>query len=245
LNRFDFFKETYFKEIERKTSIDSSLSIPIGIITIEGTVLSHMLLNFNYKDSWMNSVVFIVFILAAFVFLAITICRLIRTYHIFNKGRQYKYLPFSQLLNDYYANLGDYYEKVESDGEIRQNKLDNDYEDYLIRNLVECNKTNAELNDKKLYHLFLAKQSLIISILTVFICLFPYGYNYFLYSEKGKPTKIQIKNPIEISNYPEYIIITKKNKKESIAQLWRNQTTNEKNKLPAKTSLPKNQKNHP
>ena len=126
----------------------------------------------------------------------------------------------------------------------RKKNLDREYEDYLIEQLVQCSENNAGLNDKKAYHLFRAKKSLMASVLAVFICLFPYGYNYFTYNDKGKPTRVHIIDPVEISNYPEYTIIRNKKTKELTVKPCQKKMTPSPKLVQSQLSNPQNLKNH-
>lgn len=223
MNKLDFYKEIYYKEIDRKSITDNGLTIPIGIITLLGTVLSNALLSFSYSYSLINSIIFIIPTCTTITFLIITINELVSAYLIYQKGYQYKYLDYSTVLYNYYSELKNYH--IENSKQQKkkitniEKFVDNEFEDYLIRKIVECNENNAKFTDKKIQHLFKAKKYLINSMISLSICVLPFGFNYF-YFGSNKIIKIQFENPIEIKNYPEYII--KQTKKEKRIQLWRN-----------------------
>ena len=96
--------------------------MPIGIMTVVGTVLSNMLLNFNYTESPINSIIFASFVTLAFISLGITVFQLMKAYNMLHKGYEYKYLPFSSQMDLYFVGLREFYEETETDRENSKEK---------------------------------------------------------------------------------------------------------------------------
>jgi len=60
MNIFEFYKELYFHEIDRKERLDSSVSITITIITAIIAVMYFLISNFDYTLGISLSISFII-----------------------------------------------------------------------------------------------------------------------------------------------------------------------------------------
>ena len=62
MDQFDFYKELYFKENERRQEVLNSLNIPIAIITALSSVAYFFITSFDYTIDFFLSGIFITLI---------------------------------------------------------------------------------------------------------------------------------------------------------------------------------------
>ena len=119
---FEFYKELYLTENNRRNEVQSALSIPIGIVTALVTGMYFLISNFDYKISLCLNIIFYPLCLISTTWIIFSICYLIRAFggldltlilHKKDKGNKpktdYKGLPYAKQLNDWYSDLQEYY----------------------------------------------------------------------------------------------------------------------------------------
>lgn len=180
MNKFDFYKEFYIKENERRQEVLSSFNIPIAIITALSSASYYFITSFDYKIEVFLTAIFIGLISITIVGLLLAIYYLIRAFSDFTKGYEYSGLPYMKELYDWNINLQEYYEQYEEDSSIADKK----YEEYLIEKMVEHTEHNMYVNDKKHGFIYKSKKFLIVSLVLTLITLIPFGYNYFNKSDR-------------------------------------------------------------
>ncbi|WP_066759363.1 hypothetical protein [Crocinitomix algicola] len=180
MNKFDFYKEFYIKENERRQEVLNSFNIPIAIITALSSATYFFITSFDYKIEVFLTAIFIGLISITIVGLLLAIYYLIRAFSDFTKGYEYSGLPYMKELYDWNKNLEEYYEHYENDSGIADKK----YEEYLIEKMVEHTEHNMYVNDKKHGFIYKSKKFLIASLVLTLITLIPFGYNYFNKSDK-------------------------------------------------------------
>ena len=113
MNRIDFITEWYHKENERQTSLNDSLNIPIGILTVLFALFFYMFTGFSF-DAETNSIVeisFIVFMVLALICWVLVVFFLFRSYNNLFKSYEYKGIPYPTVLNEQYEKLQQYIEE--------------------------------------------------------------------------------------------------------------------------------------
>lgn len=179
-------KDIYYKEIERKDSINNAISIQIGIITLgfgANYSLIHNLDEIRSFSFWYE----ISLITFSVVFLAATTCFIF----ISNWSYKYKYIPYAGDLLKYKAQL------LESKNEFlhAEDLAEKETIKYLHSQYAECADHNAVVHKKVALNIFRAKVALIASISLLFLASIPIGWKIV-----SKPEKIQ---KIEITNIKE------------------------------------------
>lgn len=204
MDRLSFLIDWYHKENERRTSLNDSLNIPIGILTGLFALMFFLIKEFDFKSEihlWI-SFSFIVFLSASIIFWLLVVYNLFMSYNKLFKGYEYDGLPFATQLDEQYKGLVDYYNKYK--GQLNQNTtIDSLYEEQLIEMLSEYINTNVDNNDKKSEYLHVAKQFLFGCIMSIIICAIPFVINFLEY--KDNPNKIKIENIDSINDKIETI----------------------------------------
>jgi heme/copper-type cytochrome/quinol oxidase subunit 4 len=188
MNIFEFYKELYFHEIDRKERLDSSVSIPITIITAIIAVMYFLISNFDYTLGISLSISFIITIVITLIFLIISIYQLLILYNNLSSGYKYSYFPFVSDLNKYQNELRDYYSDLGED----KAKGDSEFNEYLKDNIIKHIDYNIIRNDSRSLTLYKTKKYLLFALLFLFLTLIPFGINYFQKPEK--PQKIELVN---------------------------------------------------
>ena len=194
MNRFEFYKESYYLELERKRSLDKSLSLPLGIVILTGTILTNIIFNINSSEHGISTIILIVFIVLTILIGIKIISELLKSYMIFKNGYNYHYLPNTKESENYYKELIKYKSKVKN----KKYNVEEEFENYLIKKLNQCNENNVLKNENKIYHLFIAKRYIMILFFTLIITLITYGINYYEYNKNEKEIKVKIESPIKI-----------------------------------------------
>lgn len=137
----DFYKEMYYFELKRKDTLNSSLGLPIGIVTIlAGGVLYYVQnLPALSLDVW-TIVFFVTFLLSSICLAAATLFLILALWN-----HEYSYLPTSSEIEVYRKALVQYYE---------QNPtvipgLEEDFHSFLCSQLCKHVEQNTRSNDSK------------------------------------------------------------------------------------------------
>lgn len=191
IDKFEFYKEAYYKELDRRDALTNALNVPITVLTGLIAINSYMFLNYSFTAE--VSSYFKVLSAVNIVSLVVTIIMLI-----------YSYLakPEIKLIQG-----GDVITRTQKDVEnqIKENQekytefIDVDAEKYTASYsiFIACTDHNIKSNDSKSNAMYNAKISLCINIALTLICLFFFTKNVienpkknqttFIMSEKDKP----------------------------------------------------------
>lgn len=161
MDSYSFYKSLYDRELNRRKDLDSSVSVPLTLISIIVAANSYILkqaASFLPEHPFKGAL--IILSLAA---LAVSIFFLTRSYNNFFKGFEYRDIGFASEIRSYeIVQLPDYNSKVSAGDAIR-------FEDELIEKLNEITNNHMRLNDKRGHDLYLAKTFIIVSLaLTAF-----------------------------------------------------------------------------
>jgi len=175
MNTFDFYKELYYHEIDRKGKLDSYVNIPISIISAIVAILYFLFSNFEYDINYIITITFIVAIGITLIFVTVSIVHLLKLYNNFSSGHKYSFFPFASELNKYHDELQDYY----SDNEHNKSKGAEEFNEYLIDNAIKHIDHNMIKNDSRSLTLYKTKKYLLFTLLFLFLTLIPFGFNFF------------------------------------------------------------------
>ena len=76
----DFLEHRYEFELERKDQLTEALTLPVGVLTVLGSVLGVMAQYFDYRDD-LPTKVFVMLLVADVVAFTVCLCYLSRAYH--------------------------------------------------------------------------------------------------------------------------------------------------------------------
>lgn len=180
MDNFEFYKELYFKENERRSEVLNALNIPIAILTALITSLFYIVTNFDYNLEYFLSIIFILLSFISFITLVISIYYLILAFGNFSKSYEYKCIAYTNELYSWQKELIKHFESAEDN-----EKTANDYfKNYLAESFSNHTAYNMSVNDEKYELIYSSKKYLILSIIIIFFNLLPFGFNYF--NKKGK-----------------------------------------------------------
>ena len=182
MDNFEFYKELYHKENERRQEVLNAFNIPIVIITALTTAIYFATTGFNYSIGGLWTYFFIMLSFVSLGCLLFAIYYLIRAFIDFKKGYEYTGLPYTKELFDWHKQLDEHY--ASNNG----TKEDSDkyFKNYLIESLVNHVDHNMFVNDQKHRFIFQSKRLLVMGLVLTLLSLIPFGYNFF-----SSPEKIQ------------------------------------------------------
>jgi hypothetical protein len=175
MNQFEFYKELYFKENERRQEVVNSLNIPIAIITALSSASYFFITSFNYKIESFLFGIFVTLISLTVICLLFAIYFLIRAFSDLTKGYEYSGIPYTNELYNWNKNLEDHFEEYKNDRALAIEH----YTLFITENLVKHTEHNMYVNDKKYGYIYRSKKYLIIALILTLITLIPFGYNHF------------------------------------------------------------------
>lgn len=173
--RFDLYKEFYYKEEERQNEIINSLTIPIGIISALIVSIFYLITSFEYKLNIALDILFIFFAVINSMLLFFAIYYLIKTISNFHNGYGFKYLANVSELEMYYQDLKKFY----LNNNDNKNKSKKEFKKYILKELVSVVSENQQNNDRRSD--FRYKCHGILSYVTIglTINLILFAYNYY------------------------------------------------------------------
>jgi hypothetical protein len=189
MNKLDFLIDWYNREEARRTALETSLNIPIGILTVLFAIHFYLFKEFEFQDSSSLEIIVLAgFVLISIISGLIASFFLLKSYHNLFNGFKYTGLPYATELFRHEKELLSYYEEhkdyyTETDGK-------KEFDGYLISKLAEHIDRNAFNNDKKSEYLHSSKKYLFISILTVVIAFIPFIYGSFGKTKKAQQVEI-------------------------------------------------------
>ncbi len=183
MNDLEFYLNWYNKEEERRTSIENSLNIPIGILTAIFILQFFLIKEFDYKDSSNVAKYFLIsFIAISFISNLITTFYLLKSYHNIYKGFEYKGLPYPSKLLNYKQELIKYYKDHAAN--FPGINGEQEFEKYLLNKYVTYIDQNAYNNDCKSKSLHSSRRYIFISIFSILLAFAPFMHNFFKHTEK-------------------------------------------------------------
>lgn len=175
MDQFEFYKELYNTENERRAAVNDALSIPIAIVTALVSIAFYLLTTFDYgQGGWIRGT-FIGLSIVSTILIAVSVYSLIRAFSDLIKGYEYKGVPYPQELFDWREDLVKYYTKYGNG--VAQ--ADEEYRKHLIKKFAEHADYNMRVNDRKTKHVFTAKRYMVLGLVCMALACFPFGYNYF------------------------------------------------------------------
>ncbi|MDH7914623.1 MULTISPECIES: hypothetical protein [Flavobacteriaceae] len=162
MDRFNHYRNSYENELKKKDDLDKSINIPILIVTLIFGAVSYFAKSLNYEC--LNTIDYVIlgFIGLTFIILCLGIFRIIISYNNGIKGYEYEITGSAKDYEKYRKELSEFYNEKEK-------KVESEFEESLITNFIECIDSNTDLNIFRTFQLFLAKRSIIISLILTFI----------------------------------------------------------------------------
>lgn len=195
MDKFDFYKEQYYQEIDRKNDISNSLSTPIGIISALVAGLFYSLTTYDFSLGMALTIPFILLFVLSVVFLSVSVYHLIKAFSDFHNGFDYAYLVDTDDLDKYYKELKVFYKQESTSSDAS----DNDFHEYVLSELIKSTGINQKNNKSKIFHRFLCNKHMINAFLTMCVLTIPFGVNFGLQNTKPKVQKIEVDSTLNVN----------------------------------------------
>jgi len=203
LDKLDILKEWYYKEEERKESLNNSINLQIGILTALIAAMYFLATNFNFDIKFDEKYWFICLLIISALSWIVSIVFLMLAYHAYH----YAYFSSPSFIDDEYEIMKPYY---------NQHKLRLDEDRISIDSLVKVNvenllkqsiKINVNINDRKSGFIYKSKMCLFISLISLFISSLFYIFN-FINTPKEEIHSVKIVNIWEKKIYHRHLLTT-------------------------------------
>lgn len=171
MNLYDFYREHYFFEIERKDKLNSSLSLPIGIVALLAGVVSVVVKSVSLPLS-ANEIILLGLLTCTAFSLVISCFFLIRAYW----GHSYKYLPYSKELYEFHKNLTTYYVSSGHPHETADAQSKSELTEHVLVQYTDDATFNAQANNKKSAILFQANRYIVAALVFLVPAIPAYWY---------------------------------------------------------------------
>jgi hypothetical protein len=160
MDKFQFYKSLYDRELNRRHYLDSAINLPITVLTILFAANSYLI---GIEDGLSHSCWATIILPLLFLSFSISIFYLIRSYNNFLKGFNYKNFGYSAKIRDYEINeIVKYNAQVNEDDQLI-------FEDVIINRLTEYTDSHIKFNDKRSLDLHYAKNYIILTLILTLV----------------------------------------------------------------------------
>jgi len=165
MNDLDFYKSIYDRELSRRKYLDSSISIPIGILSLLIGLVSYFYSATEYKVIINENLGVIILLAISILAMILSIIYLIKSYNNFLRGFNYKNLSYLKNIRKYQkVEIPEYNKKVSKEKQIT-------FENKLIDRLINITDTNTAINDKRAFSMYWSKTFITIALAVLFIAI--------------------------------------------------------------------------
>lgn len=202
-NKLEFYREIYYKEIERKCDLNNDLSLPIGIISILSTALFFFLSTFDYKLSVIYTSFFSAFALLGIISIVTSIVFLILAYDSHPWAKPYDYLGYPNQISEFHSDYIKYFEETEANNSAVEDKADTELVNYLLKAYIRTSTINMVKTDARSSQLHKSKSYLLLSFILLLLAFIPYIINNLCKPETTHKVEIakMPKNDLDTSKY--------------------------------------------
>lgn len=166
--RFELYKDMYFREIERIEKISARLALPFAVLVATAGLLSFMLNSAEYPDSGFWKLSFWILFSASAIFLLVGAW----FFRVAWFGHSDKLLPTAHAIEEYYATLEETFKEMEDRSEI----VKEEFEKFLFDYFKRFSSENAINNDRRSYNIYRALVCLTISVMSAFFAAVPFYF---------------------------------------------------------------------
>jgi len=159
---FQFAKDRYDYELQRKEQLTAALTLPVGVLSIlAGGIGGRMAGSFSYRDPLLSKV-FAPVMATDVIAIALCLVYLARAYH----RQRYVYLPLLKDLLDWEQEYEEYARCFQADGAQR--------DDALLERIIEAADRNTVNNDRRSELLYRARSALFAVLCLTAVAGIPY-----------------------------------------------------------------------
>ena len=161
---FDFLKDRYDHELQRREQLTAAITLPVGVLTILGGAMAAMARSFSYEDTLLTWIFGLFLGLAGIAFFLCMI-NLGCTYH-----RQTTiYLPLLSDLQKVREELRAFYKDAQQRG-----AADDSFQHELEARIIDAADRNTRSNDQRSRYLFWSRLALFAVLVLTAMMGIPY-----------------------------------------------------------------------
>ncbi|MGE6397015.1 hypothetical protein [Chryseobacterium scophthalmum] len=163
MEKFQFYKSLYDRELNRRKDLDASVNLPLTILGILITANTYLVKNLFpiqtiFEIRFKHTLVILFFLIIIFVILYLT-----KSYNNFFNGFKYRNIGNYITLREYELSVEKYNIKPEnSDRQI-------DFDKQVLEKLIQIAENHCTINDKRSYDLYIAKTGILFTIIMTII----------------------------------------------------------------------------
>lgn len=189
--RFELYEKLYFHEVEAREKISSRLQIPLALLLSITSVYAVLVKGISFhNDSLWNLCFGGIFFISVVLFIT-SVSYFVKSFY----GHTYEFIPSALTTENYRNMLIDTYRDFDECDEL----VERHFNEYVFRYYNECSSTNTEVNDKRSEYLHKCNTYLILTVLPLAAAFLIFTLSGIDKNSIEKEIKVQISNPIEIS----------------------------------------------
>jgi hypothetical protein len=193
VDKLQFLIDWYNREEERKSSVENSLNIPIGILTFLFAMQFYLIKEFDFGSCQIREKYWLLgSVSASFIASLIAGLYIFKSYRGIPKEYRYGGIPYPSQLLSYEKDLISFYK--ENSAQFQNVTGEEKFNEYLQNKLAEHIDKNTFNNDEKYRFLNISKTLMFAGVVTLLIAFIPFLVN--LFTRPYKPQQIEIVNPV-------------------------------------------------
>jgi len=189
---FEFLKDRYDFELERKNKLTGDLALPVGVLSGLGGLAVTMARSFTYKDAFITGMFIGAFGLAVITFI-ICLCLLALAYI----AQTYEYLPLLADLDKSAEEFREFNAYVRGTG----GDVDDTFADELRRRIIKAADRNTLSNDLRSKWLHYSRITLFLVLGFTALAVVPYVVDQRLNMRNAMPTP-EAPKPVQSTQTP-------------------------------------------
>jgi len=197
MSQGEFYKDQYDKSLDCKNEINTSLSTPIGILTVLIASLYFASTNFDFNENYIISIAFVIVGSISLYLLAASIFHLIRALSDFHNGYDYAYLNDTDVLDIYYHGLVTFY--LSQPGASATTSIlpaEKEFEEYILQELIKSTGINQKNNKSKIFQRFKCHKFMIYSLISLSLLIIPFGIDFWVKKNVEKVYRVRMESII-------------------------------------------------
>jgi hypothetical protein len=160
--RLDFYKELFYKEVDRRKDFNNAIIIPITLLTGVFSIIFYLISAYKFSDWGVLAYGFVVLLGVSSLIFIICAFHTIRFYSNIDAGFQTIELPRPNEIEDYRKSLLKYHKKASEFEEV--------FNDWLIEQYILSTTNYQTNNDLKAVHFFQFKKYFFYGLIALFLC---------------------------------------------------------------------------
>lgn len=191
MDKLQFLIDWYNREEERKSSVENSLNIPIGILTLLFAMQFYLVKEFDFGSCqiW-EKYLLLGSVIGSFFVSIVAGLYIFKSYLGVPKEYRYGGIPYPSQLLSYEKDLITFYK--ENSAQFENVTGEEKFKEYLQNKLAEHIDKNTFNNDEKYRFLNACKTLIFVGVVALLIAFIPFLYNIF--TRPSKPQQIEIIN---------------------------------------------------